>query len=107
MAIIGPKWLDVTDHDGNRRLDNPNDYVVAELRSALASDVLVLPVLVGGAQMLAEAALPAPLKSLARRNAIEISDTRFRADIRRLFDTISKVIGKGRTDSSRATFGNC
>jgi hypothetical protein len=94
VAVIGPKWLAVTNQDGLRRLDSPDDYVVSELHAALEKDVCVMPVLVGGANMPPPTALPVPLRSLARRNAIEISDTRFRADMDRLSDAISNVIEK-------------
>jgi hypothetical protein len=26
LAVIGPAWLDMRDEDGNRRLDDPNDF---------------------------------------------------------------------------------
>lgn len=94
VAVIGPKWLLVTDQSGLRRLDSPDDYVVSELHAALEKDVCVMPVLVSGASMPPATALPLPLKSLARRNAIEISDTRFRTDMERLSEAISKVIEK-------------
>jgi TIR domain len=35
IAIIGKEWLDAKSVDGGRRLDNPNDYVKAEIREAL------------------------------------------------------------------------
>jgi hypothetical protein len=31
LAVIGPNWLDLRGEDGNRRLDNPNDYVRIEI----------------------------------------------------------------------------
>ena len=31
IALIGPKWLTITDEDDQRRLDNPDDYVRFEI----------------------------------------------------------------------------
>ena len=92
LAVIGPNWTKVTDTEGKRRLDNPDDYVVRELTAALESEARVIPVLVGGAAMPRTEALPARLQQLARRNAFEISDTRFIADAERLSGAIARVI---------------
>ena len=35
IAVIGPKWVQIADANGARRLDNPDDYVVRELCAAL------------------------------------------------------------------------
>jgi hypothetical protein len=35
LAVIGPNWLDARDEHGNRRLDNPNDFVRIEIAAAL------------------------------------------------------------------------
>src|SRR4051812_14047048 len=52
LAVVGPRWLDVTDADGHRRLDDPQDYTRVELATALKRpDVRVVPVLVDGAIM--------------------------------------------------------
>src|SRR5215204_5337453 len=45
LAVIGPRWL-APEADGKRRLDDPEDYVRAEIASALKQGVRVIPVLV-------------------------------------------------------------
>lgn len=85
LVLIGPRWLDLRDERGQRRLDDPNDVVAAEVALALTRPVPVIPVLLGGAPMPPPAALPEPLRALARRNAIELSDSRWEHDRDRLF----------------------
>src|SRR5688572_26250725 len=51
LAVIGPRWASATDAAGNRRLDNPDDWVRLEIATALArSGIRVVPVLVGNAR---------------------------------------------------------
>jgi hypothetical protein len=92
LAVIGRTWSTSADEAGQRRLDNPDDYVERELSAALASKARVIPVLVGGAAMPRSEALPLPLAALARRNAIEVSDTRFSSDADRLGAAIRKLL---------------
>ena len=35
IALIGPRWLTVSDAEGRPRLDDPDDYVRFEIRTAL------------------------------------------------------------------------
>ena len=35
LAVIGPNWVDAKDDSGNRRFENPNDYVAVEIAAAL------------------------------------------------------------------------
>lgn len=49
VALIGPGWAAITDEKGNRRLDNPNDFVRFELARAFSRPIPVLPVLIDGA----------------------------------------------------------
>jgi hypothetical protein len=49
LAIIGPNWLNSKDESGQRRLDNPADYVRVEIAAALRRNIRVVPVLVDGA----------------------------------------------------------
>src|SRR5579862_4165414 len=36
LAIIGPQWASITNSTGERRLDDPNDFVRLEVAAALA-----------------------------------------------------------------------
>ena len=59
LAIIGPGWLDARDREGERRLDDPQDWVRLEIERALARDgVEVIPVLVDGARLPPREELP-------------------------------------------------
>jgi hypothetical protein len=64
LAIIGPRWLDGVDHDGQRRLSSDQDYVHTDIASALRRRIPVIAVLVDGAVLPAEDSLPKGLKSL-------------------------------------------
>jgi hypothetical protein len=94
IAVIGPQWLAVQDRLGQRRLDNPKDFVRLELATALARGVRVVPVLMNDATMPTEEELPADLAPLARRNAIEVSDLRFRSDVERLIQAIDEALAE-------------
>ena len=91
IAVIGKQWLKATDADG-RRLDHPEDLVRVEVSTALSRNVRVIPALVAGAQMPASHELPEALASLARRNAIEISDTSFVPSLSRLMESLEKIL---------------
>jgi YVTN family beta-propeller protein len=87
VVVIGPEFLTAGDI-GRRRLDDPGDHVRAEVEAALASGAEVFPVLVAGAEMPDPDELPDSIKPLARRNAIELSDSRWRYDVNRLIRAI-------------------
>ena len=86
LAIIGERWLDATDDQGRRRLDNPMDFVRLEVGTALERNIRVIPVLVGGSEMPGVEQLPEELATLSRRNAFELSDTRFHSDVDQLVE---------------------
>ena len=92
IALIGDDWLDLRDERGNRRLDDPEDFVHLEVAAGLEREIRVIPVLVEGARMPRAHELPAPLHRLARRNALEISDARWRHDTGRLVETVRRVL---------------
>jgi len=93
VALIGPKWLAITDEEGRRRLDNRDDYVRFEITTALKRGQFVIPVLLDGATMPRRQQLPASLRTLSRLNALEMSYARFEYDEYRLLTVIEKAVG--------------
>jgi len=88
LVVIGPGWVEARTASGSRRLDEPEDFVRREIEVALASEARVIPVLVGGAPMPAGAELPGTIAALARRNALELQDRRWREDVDALVDVL-------------------
>lgn len=84
LALIGPRWLQATDAKGQRRLDDPGDFLRTEIAIALSREITVVPVLLDGARMPEPNELPPDIAGLARRSAVEIRRVSFDADARRL-----------------------
>jgi hypothetical protein len=88
--------LDV--HQGRRRQPHagqPDDLVHREISRALRRpDVQVIPVLVGGAHMPAEHELPADLAPLSRRQACELTDSRWECDVDTLAPQLRDLLGE-------------
>jgi hypothetical protein len=92
LALIGDRWLTMRDEKGARRLDDPEDFVRIELEAALERRIRVIPVLVDGATMPTKDELPPTLAPLARRQALELSPSRFDFDTRRLLDVLERTL---------------
>ena len=106
LAVMGPRWLSATDKLGRRRLDDPNDYTRIEIAAALQRKVRVIPVLVDGAAMPDAEDLPDDLKTLARRQASELSDKRWDFDVRQLVLTLEKIPGIEKRPDARVAGGD-
>ena len=92
LAVIGPEWLTVVGRDGRRRLDDPGDFIGLEIGTALRRpDVKVIPILVDGAKMPVEQELPPALTLLSRRQALDLSDRRWRYDVDTLVTTLDRA----------------
>jgi glycerophosphoryl diester phosphodiesterase len=92
LALIGQEWLDIASADGTRRLDDPDDFVRLEIEAALKRKVLLIPILVDGAIMPRGDQLPPSIAPLVRRQALELSPNRFRADTDRLLDVMERTL---------------
>lgn len=89
LALIGPEWLTPVGSPPRRRLDDPDDWVRAEIVSALRLGHLVIPVLAEGAPRLDGAALPPDLAPLAQFAALPLrSSAAFDQDVRALLGAI-------------------
>ena len=98
IVVIGKRWIDVADEDGEPRLNNPDDYVRLEIEKALRSRTRVIPVLVEGAPAPKGSQLPTSLASLARRNGITMSHDSFGSDADRLIATLDRVLAAPATE---------
>ncbi|GAA0906351.1 toll/interleukin-1 receptor domain-containing protein [Virgisporangium aurantiacum] len=92
VAVIGAKWMGLTDEPGKSRLDDPDDYVRFEIRTAMVHGVPVIPVLVDGARPFRRDQMPAEIDRFAGLNALELTHLRFDDDIERLARDIQQAI---------------
>jgi hypothetical protein len=99
LVMIGPHWL-AADSAGQRRLDKADDFVRLEIQAALASGKPLIPLLVGGVAMPAEADLPTQIADLARHQAISLSDADWKADVARLLTSLRPMLA-GSTRAGR------
>ena len=93
LVLIGKGWLDVKDAAGNRRLDDPRDYVRMEVETALRKNITVIPVLLQGAEMPSAKALPEALSDFSRRNALRLDDDQWNSDFRMLTVILRNSLG--------------
>lgn len=92
LAVIGPRWLDLRDEQGGRRIDNPNDYVRIEIGAALQRDIPVIPVLVDEARIPRADVLPEDLRELSFRIGRDVRNTSFHADMDRLLGELKTAL---------------
>jgi glycerophosphoryl diester phosphodiesterase len=104
LALIGPQWLTVTDANGGRRIDDPEDFVRLEVETALdRDDVRVIPILVDNAKMPTPQQLPKELAALTRRQAVEINPVNF--DTRRLLRVLNHTLNNARSEPAEQAIG--
>ncbi len=93
VVVIGDRWLEARDERGNRRLDDPADYLRLEIEAAFKRDIPVVPVLVDKSTMPPVGSLPHPIQGLAHRNAAEIRAGRdFRLHLDRVVDALAQIV---------------
>lgn len=90
LIVIGPRWLEMQDMQGSRRLDDVDDWVRQEIEAAMASEARVIPVLVDGASELKVDEVPESLREFAGLQAMRLSEeeTYWNFDINRLIEKI-------------------
>jgi hypothetical protein len=94
LAVIGNNWLTTKDEYGDRRLDNPADWVRKEIGTALQRQIRVIPILVGSALMPRSTDLLEDLKPLVSLNVLRLTSDSFEGDLQRLAAAIRQVLEK-------------
>jgi hypothetical protein len=92
VVLIGRQWTTLADDEGRRRLDDPDDYVRFEIRTALKRGVRTIPVLLDGARMPRQEHLPHDLRKLARLHALDMGYDHYPYDAGRLTDIIERAL---------------
>jgi hypothetical protein len=105
LALIGDRWVTITSADGRRRLEDPEDFVRLEIESALTRDVRVVPILVAGATMPSAGDLPPSLARLVRRQALELSPSRFDDDLGRLLRVLDSTLAEAHEEAAQPAEG--
>lgn len=94
LVIIGPDWLETKGQDGQRRLDDPEDWVRLEIEMALARGIPIVPLLINNASLPSSGVLPTSLQQLAyQNNAKARNDPDFHHDLARLVQDLDHKIG--------------
>lgn len=105
LAVIGPTWLDVRDEAGQRRLDDPTDFVRVEIAAALQRDIPVIPILLEGTRIPKAGQLPENLKELAQRNGLDVRHVSFHADMDKLIQFLRSRSGAAAPPASSRQSG--
>jgi hypothetical protein len=93
LAVIGPSWEAVRNDTGQRRIDDPADWVRIEVGSALQRNIPVIPVLIRRERLPPAAELPDDLRDLVYRQAIQLRpDPDFDNDVARLVTNLNRLL---------------
>ena len=92
LVLMGDLWLNAKDELGNRRLDNPEDFVRLEIETAIKRNIHIIPILINDAKMPKASDLPASLTALAQHQALNLSDSRWAQDTQQLITYLSTII---------------
>jgi hypothetical protein len=91
LAVLGRSWLGP---GTPLRTASSTDYMVLEVEAALNREGLTLiPVFVDDVSMPEASDLPTPIRGLARRQALELSESRWEFDVSRLVQVIERAVG--------------
>jgi hypothetical protein len=90
LVVIGKRWGEVRDSNGQRRLDDPADWVRLEVQKAISGGKRVIPVLVDGAEMPDAGVLPEDIQTLGRYQAVKLYPDQFNSGMQMLIKAIER-----------------
>ena len=91
LVVIGRQWLALTDATGQRRIDDPADWVRREIAEALNLGLRVIPVLTDDVRLPTEADLPDDLAGLSRRQYVPLRRRYTSVDLAFLVERITEA----------------
>ena len=95
LAIMGPNWANARDAQGNKRLDDANDWVRMEIVRAVKRGIKVIPVLVGGATTPPSVtSVPDDLAPVLKHQAAVITTNGFRYEMAGLATDVRTIVGR-------------
>jgi formylglycine-generating enzyme required for sulfatase activity len=101
LVLIGHGWAEAKNEAGQRRLDNPDDFVRIEVESALNRNIPAVPVLIDGAPMPPAEQLPEGMRAFLRFQAAPVDAGRdFHVHMDRLIADLERRLN-GRLPKNR------
>jgi hypothetical protein len=91
LVLIGPDWLNAADERGQRRLDDPDDWVRLEIARALNREITVIPVRINGAELPLKGDLPIDMRGLLDHQAVSVTLAGFRNEMSGLVRDIRAI----------------
>lgn len=91
LVVIGEKWLTLSHESGRRRIDDVNDWVRVEIRTALESGITIIPLLIDNAQMPRKEDLPEDLQTMSDWQALRVRADTFTYDMLFLREYLEQV----------------
>ena len=93
IAVIGRDWERLRNEENQRKLDDPHDFVVIEIASALTRRIPMIPVLVDRTSLPAANLLPDAIAVMRFRQTILLRpDPDFATDVERLIQAIETLL---------------
>ena len=102
VVLIGKRWLERD--DSMPPFGDSKDVITQELRFAMESNLPIVPVLVDGASMPAEAILPPQFAGLSKLNAIDLRHTSFDRDLQAVRDQLGEILGAAKATAIEKGF---
>ena len=91
IVLIGKRWLEVKNSNGDRRLDDPRDFVRIEIELAIKFEIPIIVVLVEGATKPNIECVPDSIKALETSFSIEFDGQK---DFHSEFSLLQQLIGR-------------
>ncbi|MET9493852.1 toll/interleukin-1 receptor domain-containing protein [Streptomyces sp. NPDC006552] len=92
LAVMGPRWLTPAGPEGRSPLEDEDDWTRREIREALETGAVVIPLLVGGAKRLRPDDLPADIEAMASCQYRRLSHRNADADLAGLADDLVDLL---------------